>query len=134
MENELYELTTKQTNFLLLSQKINEPALCKYILFLKKKSELNETLNYHINRWFKIPHVHLYKIQSNKRMTIGRHSYIIDGKNYVICKDYNSDFFNETGISYQVVELLHELINEPNRKDDIMYAELAKKIMIRMRG
>ena len=131
MENELYELTTEQTNFLLLSQKINEPALCKYILFLKDKSERNETLNYHIDRWFKIPCIH-FEIQKNNK--VGKHSYIIDGQNYVICKDYNSDFYNETGISYQVVELLHEIINEPNKEDDIMYAELAKRIMIRMRG
>ena len=128
MENELYELTTEQTNFLLLSQKIDEPAVCKYILFLKNKSERNETLDYHIDRWFKIPCAHS-KIQNNK---IGKYSYIVDGQNYVIRKDHNLDFYNETGISYQVVELLHELILQPNKKDDIMYAELAKKIMIRM--
>ena len=70
----------------------------------------------------------------------------MNGKDYISNIDKNLEFFNKTGISYQVRELVMTLINEYNeedisekekkewrKEDDIIYGKLAKRIMNKMR-
>ena len=83
---------------------------------------------------------------------------IINSDDYVIKKDHKPIFYNLTGISYQVVELIHELIKIKNenkeifsngvtiniplpyieykdwlKHDDKLYSILSKKIMFEMK-
>ena len=66
---------------------------------------------------------------------------------YVIKSDHKPIFYNVTGVSYQVIELLHELIKLNKidtenshiedykywlQHDDILYSSLASKIKIKM--
>ena len=71
--------------------------------------------------------------------------------NYIVKVDMLPKFFDRTGISYQVVELIHELIKLKNeyklhdirynsnsyitmlKQDDKLYSLLAKKIMDAMK-
>ena len=55
------------------------------------------------------------------------HIYIWDASTYTVKKDHNPTFYNLTGISYQIIELLHELIkinrvdSENSRIEDYKY-------------
>ena len=67
---------------------------------------------------------------------------------YVLKKDFKLDYYNYTGISYQIIELIHELIKLKNEKyltkdegyeywlnyDDNLYSLLSKKIMKKMKN
>ena len=120
------------------------PEICNKIIKIKNKEENNETLKYHIDRWTNIAGEHYY----TKDNHTGKYSYIFDNRDYVIKIDHKLDFYKMTGISYQVVELIYELIriNHENawdfeiedkkdwlRHDDSLYSELSKRIMIEMR-
>ena len=122
---------------------IPEISICKLILKHKKILENIDNMDYYMERWENIAGEHYY-IHDNH---INQFSYIFDELNYVIKKDMSPKFFNRTGISYQIVELVHELIklkNEYNlydnlntsntyitmlKHDDQLYSFLAKKIM-----
>ena len=41
---------------------------------------------------------------------MGKFSYVLDSKTYVVKPDYDLSFYKKTGISYQIIELIHELI------------------------
>ena len=76
-------------------------------------------------------------------------SYILNEKQYIIKKDFNINFFEKTGISYQVIDLLFKLIRircddryncktkddyiEWLKYDDDLYGKLSEKIMIEMK-
>tara|TARA_B100001123_G_scaffold447495_1_gene605190 strand:+ start:2008 stop:2460 length:453 start_codon:yes stop_codon:yes gene_type:complete len=112
-----------------------------------------ESYDYHINRYNTISN--LYK-KNNKnywnksnRLNI---SFVLNSETYVSKPDVNLDFYNETGQSYQVRNLLLSLISIPvdnsdfihfttilsdeikewRSFDDIMYGKLSKKIMNKM--
>ena len=72
---------------------ISEISICKKILNYKKNSEHDETMKYYIDRWENIA---------------GEHCFMKD--NYIIKKDMKMEFFYMTGISYQIIELIHALI------------------------
>jgi hypothetical protein len=130
---------------LLLKEKLNHNIdLCKIILDIKKNIEKKEIMNYYIERWDNIAGSHyiIHDTHCNK------FSYIHDEVNYIIKPDHNITFYNRTGISYQVIELLHELIKinricsenthiedykEWLNKDDKLYKILADKIMKEMK-
>lgn len=63
-------------------------------------------MNYYINRWENIAGTH-YMLHDTH---MGKFSYIFDNNEYVVKPDHKLIFFNLTGISYQIIELLHELI------------------------
>ena len=98
-------------------------------------------MNYYINRWENIAGTH-YMLHDTH---MGKFSTIFNDKHYIIKKDHKPIFFNLTGISYQVVELIHELIKiklypkymglgykEWLKHDDELYSILSKKIMSKM--
>ena len=109
----------------------NEVSICKHILNYKKQIEYDDTMYYHINRWENIAGEYLYMKSHHKN----NFSYILNARIYKVKKDIRFDFFNITGISYQNVDMLHELIklNTYDKKwlkyDDDLYTILSIKIM-----
>ena len=117
-----------------LKRKISETSICKKILKLKKMIEKKETDEYYLERWENIAGIH-YMLHDTH---LGKFSHIWDKTSYIIKKDHKSFFYDRTGISYQVIELLHELIKKSYDKeslkyDDDLYSILANKIMIEMK-
>lgn len=120
---------------------INE--ICNKIIKMKNEEEKRETLEYHVKRWETIAGEH-YTTRENH---YGKFSYVFDNTKYIIKTDHRLGFYQMTGISYQVVELIYELIkilNESSwdfeiddkddwlKQDDLLYSELSKRIMNRM--
>lgn len=126
---------------------IPEISICKNILKHKKKLENNDIMEYYMERWENIAGEHYYMHDNH----INQFSYIFDETNYIVKADMLPRFYNNTGISYQVVELIHELIKLKNeyrlhdirynsdsyitmlKQDDRLYSFLAKKIMDAMK-
>jgi len=119
-----------------LNDYFNNTDVCQYILYTLKyieEIEKIETYNYHMDRWNNIAGS-FFKIKDSHQ---NHFSHIWDDINYIIIKDHKPDFFNYTGISYQVVDLIHELINKSYDKkylyyEDKLYGKLASKIMVEM--
>jgi len=122
---------------------INE--ICNKIIKIKNEEEKKETLEYHVKRWETIAGEH-YLTRDNH---YGKFSYVFDDTKYIIKTDHRLGFYQMTGISYQVIELIHELlrINHENswdfeiddksdwlKHDDALYSELSKRIMDEMRS
>tara|TARA_Y100001958_G_C21243553_1_gene572393 strand:+ start:3253 stop:3687 length:435 start_codon:yes stop_codon:yes gene_type:complete len=95
-----------------------------------------ETLEYHIDRWDNIAGSYFEVSNSNYK----KFSQVLTtsiGREYRIKKDHITKFYNITGISYQIIQLIQELIKRSHDKewllhDDKMYSLLANKIMIEM--
>lgn len=139
-----YSLKRDQTIRLYLKVFIPIPEICNKIVKLKNDSEKTEALEYHNDRWINIVGEYYYTRDTHT----GKFSYVHDGLNYIVKIDHRLNFYNKTGISYQIVELIHELIRinhehswdfEIDSKkdwlsyDDSLYSELSKRIMIEMR-
>ena len=104
-----------------------------------------EIFNYHYDRWENIAGSH-YRLHDTH---YGKFSYIYNDMEYIVKKDHKPTFYNLTGISYQVVELIHDLIKLKNKElientfitdykerlkeDDNLYSILAEKIMMMMK-
>jgi hypothetical protein len=145
---DIYHKPLNSNDYILLylKQFINEISLCKKIINIKKISENKEILNYHFDRWENIAGEHFY----TKNNHYNKFSYILDSEKYIIKPDHRLNFFYMTGISYQIIELIFELIHINNEKnwdfkfmriedkkdwlnhDDKLYSILSKKIMIEM--
>ena len=121
---------------------INE--ICNKIIKMKNEEEKRETLEYHVKRWETIAGEH-YTTRDNH---YGKFSYVFDNTKYIVKRDHRLGFYQMTGISYQVLELIYELIRINNEKswdfeiddkedwlkhDDALYSELSKRIMDEMR-
>ena len=127
---------------LYLKELIPIPEIYNKIIKLKNDSEREETLKYHMNKWESIAGEHYYTRDTH----YSKFSYIHDNENYIIKRDHRIYFYQMTGISYQVLELIYELIRILNEKDlgivdkkvwlkhdDELYSLLSKKIMFEMR-
>ena len=139
-----YALSNDENIYGILRLFINEPSICKNIIKYKKYLEEKETLDYHFKRWEDIAGSHYILHDTHE----GKFSYIFNEEDYIVKPDHKLIFFNFTGISYQVIELLHELI-KINRicsenthiedykywinNDDKLYTILSKKIMFEMK-
>ena len=125
----LITISTNKRIVFLLSQLINEPWICEYIVQIKDQVEKKDVLEYHYKRWENIAGTHYHLHDTH----VGKLSLIINETNYIIKKDHKPTFYNLTGISYQVVELIHELIRIFNKEwlhyDDMLYSQLADLIM-----
>tara|TARA_Y100000590_G_scaffold411507_1_gene505626 strand:- start:658 stop:1161 length:504 start_codon:yes stop_codon:yes gene_type:complete len=143
------ELNNDQRIFLLFLNFLPNEIIHK-IIFLKNEKEKKETLQYHIERWENIAGAHLF-LKDNH---IDKFSYVHSSSNrrdYIIKKDHQPIFYNLTGLSYQIIDLIHELIElryevfhiewlkENDRwkielkEEDQMYSELSKRLMIKMK-
>ena len=122
-------LSTNKRIIFLLSQLINEPGICEKIVEIKDEEEKKDALKYHYERWENIAGSHYILHDTH----VGKFSIIHDENNYIVKKDHKPTFYNITGISYQVVELIHELIRIYNKEwlqyDDMLYSKLADLIM-----
>ena len=137
-----HSLTKDQIIYLLLLSKIDEPQLCRYIIGLKNRKERIEAYNYHYEQWEKIASKY-FKCLENRYPT---YSYIFNGHEKIAKQDNNLVFFKETGISYQIRDLVMGLINGYEkddiseeekkiwrREDDKLYNGLARKIQSKMK-
>ena len=107
-------LTKDQMIYLLLLSKINEPQLCRYIIGLKNKKEEIDIYNYHCDNWEKVASKY-FKCLENRYPT---YSYIFNGRKIIAEPDNNLIFFKETGISYQIRDLVMGLISD-YKNDDV---------------
>lgn len=139
-----YSLKKDECIQLYLKYLIPIPEICNKIIKIKNDSEKKDALNYHIDRWINIAGEFYYTRDNHT----DKYSYIFDNSDYIIKVDHKLDFYQITGISYQIIELIHELIRinhenswdfEINDKkewlkyDDALFSNLANKIMIEMR-
>ena len=139
-----YSLKNDEYIRLYLKVFIPIPEICNKIIKLKNDSEYKETLKYHNDIWETIAGEHYFTRDNHHN----KFSYIFDNINYIVKIDHRMNFYQMTGISYQIVELIHELIriNHENswdfeidekkdwlQYDDKLYSELSKRIMIEMR-
>lgn len=140
------EIALKRDEIIRLYLKVFIPIneICNEIIKIKNEEEKRETLEYHMNRWETIAGEYYYTRDNHT----GKFSYVFDNTKYVIKPDHRMNFYKLTGVSYQVIELIHELIRilhenswdfEIDDKadwlkyDDALYSELSKRIMIEMR-
>ena len=138
-----YGLTSYENIYGILRIFINEPSICKYIMNHKKQLEDIEIVEFHSKRWEDIAGSYfmlrdLYK----DTFSPSPHPYIVK-------PDHLFTFYNLTGISYQVVVFIHELIKLKNtdalentfivdykewlNDDDTLFSELSEQIMLQMK-
>ena len=144
--NNIYRppLNKDESTLLILKELLyHNTDVCKLIIHKKNTIEAKETMEYYYDRWENIAGSH-YRLHDTHD---GQYSLIWDDSNYKVKKDHKPIFYNLTGISYQIIELLHELIklnridSENSRiedykewieHDDKLYSFLADKITIAM--
>ena len=139
-------LSSDETNLLYLKELINHNVdICKYILKIKKKLEKEEIMEWYIERWENIAGAHYILHDTHYE----KFSLIYNENDYIVKPDHRLVFYNRTGISYQIIELIHELIKLKNKDsientfikdykgwlhyDDNLYTILSKKITERMK-
>ena len=137
--------TSNEMILLILKELVNHNTdICKLIMKKKKEIESKETMEYYYGRWENISGSH-YRLHDTHD---GKFSYIFNDMEYIVKKDHKPIFYNLTGISYQVVELIHQLIKLKNDElientfitdykewiehDDKLFSFLADKIRIAM--
>jgi len=138
-----YSLKRDESIRLYLKVFLPIPEICNKIIKIKNKSEYEDTLEYHKDIYENVVGEYYYTRDTHT----GKFSYVHDGLNYIVKKDHRLNFYKKTGISYQIVELIHELIRILHenswdfeidekkdwlRYDDSLYSELSKRIMIEM--
>ena len=145
--NDTYRLPlTKDESILLILKELlhHNTDICKLIIHKKNIIEAKETMDYYYDRWENIAGSH-YRLHDTHD---GKFSYIFNDMEYIVKKDHNPVFYNLTGVSYQVVELIHQLIKLKNdglientfitdykewiERDDKLFSFLANKIKIAM--
>jgi len=113
-------LNLNQEVVFILFEKINEVNICNDIVLLKNKMEKEEAYEYHFERWETIASKYFSAIDKSRR--------IMD---YHYYKDYELDFYNETGFSYKVKDMINRIICCRDRYGrecyDLKYSIIAKK-------
>ena len=146
--NKIMELTNDQQISLLLSKFIPIEPIRYKIIQMKNKKEKKEALDYHIERWETISSKYLKSLSLERDChgVVIPQSYSIDSKYFVSNKDKCLEFYNETGISYQVRDLLLDILQCPmgslftenimdctlfewRKEDDKIYSILSEEIM-----
>ena len=138
-----YGLTSYEHVYGILRIFINEPSICKYIMNHKKRLEDTEIVEFHYKRWKDISSSH-YMLQGLYKDTFSPSPHP-----YIVKPDHLFTFYNLTGISYQVVVFIHELIKLKNtdalentfivdykewlNDDDTLFSELSEQIMLQMK-
>jgi len=113
-----YPLTTNQEILLSLSRVMPINELRYKIVSYKNHIEKKEALEYHSERWETISSGYFRATEVQYGFN-GLHgelhisSWITDENNWIATKDHNLDFYNETGFSYQVRNLLMNLLSCP---------------------
>ena len=140
-----YGLTSYEHIYGILRIFINEPSICKYIMNHKKQLEDTEILEFHSKRWKDISSSY-FMLRDSYEFRIAEAQRLAD----IVKPDHQFTFYNLTGISYQVVDFIHELIKLKNpdalentfivdykewlHDDDTLFANLSKQIMLQMKA
>ena len=112
-------LTNDKLISLYLSRVIPINEIRHRIIKMKTNAEDEDTFEYHNDRWSSIAGSHYIAHDTHQN----KFSYIFNDGRSVVHVDHNMDFYNLTGISYQIVELIHELIKIKN-DDEICFWDL----------
>lgn len=117
--------------YLSLLKLLEDPDMSRYINSLRIKSESDDTLNYHIERWETISSKYFRAIESLYRYS--SHVYFTSSNvKYISKSDFLIDYYNETGLSQQVRDMILELIlktKKERKSDDFLFGKLSKRIM-----
>jgi len=116
-------LSSNEIILLYLKEILNHNTnICQYILKLKNKIFKIDNSKYHQERYEKIAkeHYYLHKNQEHK------FSYIFDVNRYVVKNDFDLTYYKYTGISYQIVELIHDLIRNKKKYNNEYYDKFSK--------
>lgn len=127
-------ITNDDEIIFVLNKLIPEIHICKYILNIKKSIERKNTLDYH-NYLYNTIAKSFYEIRENH---MNRFSIIFTKTNYIVKADYKINYYNYTGVSYQIKELINDLIvnihdNILIKENDELYTLLSEKITERMK-
>ena len=124
-----YDLMKDQKICLFLIQRLPIPDLCRLIIDYKNYLETQDNYIYHISLWENISSRFFISCETK----FPTYSYILNGEYYIANKDRNLEYYNYTQISYQVRNMILQLIKAPGKEwrqsDDKMYGILSKKIM-----
>ena len=124
-----YDLMKDQKICLFLIQILPVPDLCRLIIDYKNYLETQDNYIYHISLWENISSRFFISCETK----FPTYSYILNGEYYIANKDRNLEYYNYTQISYQVRNMILQLIKAPGKEwrqsDDKMYGILSKKIM-----
>ena len=139
-----YGLTSYEHIYGTLRIFINEPSICKYIMNHKKQLEDTEIVEFHSKRLKDISGSH-FMLRNSYEFSIAEAQRLAD----IVKPDHQFTFYNLTGISYQVVDFIHELIKLKNtdalentfivdykewlEDDDKLFSSLSKQIMSQMK-
>ena len=140
-----YGLTSYEHIYGILRIFINEPSICKYIMNHKKQLEDTEILEFHSKRLKDISSSH-FMLRDSYEGNLSEAQRLAD----IVKPDHLFTFYNLTGISYQVVDFIHELIKLKNtdalentfivdykewlEEDDKLFSKLSKQIMLQMKA
>ena len=140
-----YGLTSYEHIYGTLRIFINEPSICKYIMNHKKQLEDTEILEFHSKRWKDISSSY-FMLRDSYEFRIAEAQRLAD----IVKPDHLFTFYNLTGISYQVVDFIHELIKLKNtdalentfivdykewlHDDDTLFSSFSKQIMLEMKA
>ena len=139
-----YGLTSYEHIYGTLRIFINEPSICKNIMNHKKQLEDTEILEFHSKRLKDISGSH-FMLRDSYEGNLSAALILAD----IVKPDHLFTFYNLTGISYQVVDFIHELIKLKNpdslentfivdykewlEDDDKLFSTLSKQIMLQMK-
>ena len=140
-----YGLTSYENIYGILRIFINEPSICKNIMNHKKQLEDTEIVEFHSKRLKAISGSH-YMLRDSYEFRIAEAQRLAD----IVKPDHLFTFYNLTGISYQIVDFIHELIKLKNpdalentfivdykewlHDDDILFSTFSKQIMLQMKA
>ena len=140
-----YGLTSYEHIYGILRIFINEPSICKNIMNHKRQLEDTEILEFHSKRWKDISSSY-FMLRDSYEFRIAEAQRLAD----IVKPDHLFTFYNLTGISYQVVDFIHDLIKLKNPDalentfivdykkwlddDDTLFANLSKQIMLQMKA
>lgn len=145
--NYIKNLSQNQNLLMIFNRIFTIKEISLKIIYIKSQLEKRDIYNYYNERYNTIAKEYYYLFKNH----MGKFSFIIDSKDYIVKRDFKLDFYNYTGISYQVICLLHELIKLKNDKyitkecgnegydywlnyDDKLYSLLSDKIMNKMKN
>lgn len=126
-DEELYEI---------LIIKLHDPYLSNFIITIKKEQEEKEkkdALDFHIKNWENISGKYFYSQELSAFTNVRNiYSYVLDSKKLIFQRDRVMDFFKETGISFQVRELLLDVISTKTKEfnDNENISNLHKDVVV----
>jgi len=118
--------------YLSLIKILKDSDMSRYINSLRIKMENDATINYHIERWETISSKYFRATESLYRYS-SKVYFTSSNIKYICNPDFLIDYYEETGLSQQVRDMILELIKNKNKNkrksDDFLFGKLSKRIM-----